>query len=250
MTMRFSSCRFERSVHAGTLAVSAFLTAWLFWVPAAEAQTTRSETDLVVEAITLRFRSATQAIELVHPLLSGRGTVELQPGGNTLVLRDVQQAVDRIMPLLREYDQPANLVNIRVQLVSATPEVEGTQAGPRLAPAMMKRLQELLRYESYALLATAEFSVQEGLEAAYELSDSYRLDFKLGRLLEDRRISLEGFKVSRRSATEGMTPLIHTNLNLNLGRPMILGLARSESSNRALIVIVECQRGEMLLTEH
>lgn len=206
-------------------------------------------TDLVIEAITLRYRNAAQAVQVVHPLLSGRGTVELQPGGNTLVLRDVPRAIERIMPLLREFDQPANLVTVRVQIVAASSETGGSQVGPSLPAALISRLQDLLRYENYSLLAKTEFAVQEGLEAAYELSNEYRVDFMLGRLLEDRRISLKGFKISRRRGDGEMAPLIHTNLNLNLGRPMVLGLAESESSDRALMVVVECQQGEMLLTE-
>ena len=34
--------------------------------------------------------------------------------------------------------------------------------------------------------------------------------------------------------------LIHTNLNLWLSKPMILGLARTESSTEALMVILTC----------
>ena len=216
------------------------------------AQAVRGEvsgTGLVVETMTLRYRSAVGAIELVHPLLSARGTVELQPGGNALVLRDVPQAIERILPLLREYDQPANLVTVRVQIVSASADTGGVRPSPNLPASLLQRLRELLRYEEYSLLAATEFAVQEGLDAGYELSREYRVDFRLGRLLEDRRISLEGFKVSRRAADGVMSPLIHTNLNLNLGKPMILGLARSEASERALMVVVECLQGEMLLTE-
>jgi len=237
---------------SGVLTILALVLALTLTGPAAivQAQTSGSDgTDLVVEAMTLRYRNAAQAIQLVHPLLSGRGTVELQPGGNTLVLRDVPRAIERIMPLLREFDQPANLVTVRVQIVSASSEAGGSQVGPNLPAAMMKRLHGMLRYENYSLLAMTEFAVQEGLDAAYELSNEYRVDFRLGRLLEDRRVSLEGFKISRRLAGGEMGSLIHTNLNLNLGRPMILGLAKSESSDRALMVIVECQQGEMLLTE-
>jgi hypothetical protein len=218
-------------------------------VPAGAQVADVDGSDLVVEAMTLRYRSAAGAIELVHPLLSARGTVELQPGGNTLVLRDVRQAIDRIMPLLREYDQPANLVKVRVQIVSAGAELEDSRARPNLPAATLRRLQTLLRYEDYSLIARTEFEVQEGLEAAYELSNEYRVEFRLGRLLEDRRVRLEGFKLSRREAGGATEPLIHTNVNLHLGKPMILGLARSEASNRALMVIVECWRGEMLLTE-
>lgn len=238
-----STTRFGRALGAALLLACGLSAAGFAGSPAA------ADSDLVVEAITLRYRSAAAAIELVHPLLSARGTVELQPGENTLVLRDVRQALDRIMPLLREYDQPANLVTFRVQIVSAGAEVDGTQASPRLPETTIRRLQTLLRYENYSLIAMTEFQVQEGLEAAYELSNEYRVEFRLGRLLEDRRIRLEGFKLSRRGTDGDTAPLIHTNVNLNLGRPMILGLARSEESDRALMVIVECRRGEMLLTE-
>lgn len=233
---------------AAALAVLA-LTTVLVPPPVAAQDASAGDTELVTEAMTLRYRKAVQAVELVHPLLSARGTVELQPGGNTIVLRDVRQAIDRIVPLLEEFDRPANLVTVRVQIVSAGSEPVGLQTGPTLPAGMLARLRGLLRYESYSLLAVSEFAVQEGLAAASELSGDYRVDFRLGRLLEDRRISLEGFKISRRGDDGEMGSLIHTNLNLNLGRPMVLGLAKSESSDRALMVIVECRQGEMLLTE-
>jgi hypothetical protein len=248
MQRRLSQRSLPRSGRSAYL-FAALLVLGVLGAPADARVAEATGSDLVVEAITLRYRSAAGAIDLVHPLLSARGTVELQPRGNTLVLRDVRQAIDRIMPLLREYDQPANLVTVRVQIVSAGTDLEESGARPNLPAATLRRLQTLLRYEDYTLIAMTEFEVQEGLEAAYELSNEYRVEFRLGRLLEDRRVRLEGFKLSRREAKGTTVPLIHTNVNLHLGKPMILGLARSEASNRALMVIVECRRGEMLLTE-
>jgi hypothetical protein len=230
----------------------ALLGAVLVMLPqAAAAQPVAQQTtDLVLEAITLRHRSAAESLALVYPLLSPRGTVELQPGDNTLVLRDVRRAIDRIMPLLREFDQPAGRVRVRVQVVSAGAAPSRPGPAPELSPRVVARLKELLRYQSYTLLARADFETQEGLDAAYELSNEYRIAFRLGRLLEDRRVRLEGFKVSKKlQDTSEMTPLIHTNLNLDLDKPMILGLARTEASERALMIIVECSEGDMRLTE-
>jgi hypothetical protein len=229
------------------------LTGCLSWgtIPAvAQSVSARErETDLVVHAITLQYRRASDALETVHPLLSRRGTVELQPGGNTLVIRDVPQAIARILPLVREFDQPAGSVKVKVQIVSAGGDPVPGRRVPELPPEMMERLRELLRYKSYVLMGKTEVEVQEGLDAVYELDTEYRVDFRLGRLLEDRRIGLEGFKISRRLEDGAVKPLIHTNLNLDLNKPMILGLARTESSDRALMVVVECTRGEMQLSE-
>src|SRR4051794_2273006 len=44
--------------------------------------------DLVLHAYTMRYRQASDAVSMVFPLLSQRGTVELQPATNTLVIRD------------------------------------------------------------------------------------------------------------------------------------------------------------------
>ena len=207
------------------------------------------ETALVVHAYTFEHRPAASAVGLVHPLLSGRGTVELQPGGNTLVIRDVRRVLARILPLLHEYDQPAVKVRVRVQIVAAGSQLPAGGAVPDLPRGIIERLQKLLRYRNYTLLAKTSFEIQEGLSAAHQLSDAYRVDFRLGRLLEDRRIGLEGFKVSHRSGDGALKPLIHTNLNLNMEQPLILGLARTEESERALMVIVECSQGTMQLSE-
>src|SRR6201999_1823572 len=51
--------------------------------------------EVVLQAYTLRHQRASDAVALVYPLLSRKGTVELQPGGNTLVIRDVQSALNR-----------------------------------------------------------------------------------------------------------------------------------------------------------
>ena len=86
--------------------------ALLLAVGGAAAQT---EPALLVHAYTLRHQPAAAALELVHPLLSPRGSVQLQPGGNTLVVRDEPTVVERVVELLREFDHAAKKLALRIQ---------------------------------------------------------------------------------------------------------------------------------------
>ena len=196
----------------------------------------QSEPALLVHAYTLRHQPAAEALELVHPLLSPRGSVQLQPGGNTLVVRDEAVVVDRVVEVLREFDHPAKKLAMRIQVVRAG---DGGEGGA-LAPELTRRLRELLRYDSYRVMAAADLEAREGELASYELGEEYRITFQLGTLMSDDRLKLHDFEVIRRGGEEKSRRLLRTQVNLRLGRPMILGLAKDESSRRALLLVLTC----------
>lgn len=202
----------------------------------AGAAPAQSEPALLVHAYTLRHQPAAEALSLVHPLLSRRGSVQLQPGGNTLVVRDEAAVVDRVTALLHEFDHPAKKLAIRIQVVRAGAGGEGEALEPELAA----RLGELLRYESYRVLAAADLEARESEMARYELGEEYLITFQLGTLMSSDRLKLHDFEVTRREDDEQSRRLLRTQVNLRLGRPMILGLAKDESSRRALLLILTC----------
>ncbi len=67
------------------------------------------------------------------------------------------------------------------------------------------------------------------------------MSFRLGNLFEDQRIQLRDFKIWHAEQKTGK-PLIEATLNLWLGKPKVLGLANSESSDQALMVVLTCDR--------
>ena len=209
------------------------------WPVLLAAQSESGREEVVVHAVTLRHQQAAEAVALVYPMLTDAGTVELQPGGNTLVLRDVSSSVDRILPCLRRFDQPSRSLRIAVQIVSAGAAEAGKGPEPQLSPDVLARLRELLRYRSYSLLGRAELEVPEGHATAYAVGEEYQVDFRLGKLLDGRRLNLQGFRVLRQADDGDLKPLIHTNLNLSLDQPLVLGLAKTESSDRALMVVLQ-----------
>src|ERR1700731_1404318 len=133
------------------------------------------DSELVLHAYTLRYQQALEAIPLIQPLLTGRGTLELQPGGNTLVIRDTVAALARIVPVLHAFDHPAQPLKVETLLVPpsraavVSPQVNRSD----LPEPLTRRLRELLPYEIYELQAQANLGSQEGQAGAYELGDDY-----------------------------------------------------------------------------
>lgn len=197
-----------------------------------------------LHAHALRYRPAEEALELVRPLLSPLGTVELQPGNNTLVVRDSVAALSRIVPALRRFDRPGEPIEIEILLVRARAATDPPSRSAPLPPDLERSLRALLRYERYELVAEARVQGREYQDVTYELGGDYAVRFRVGSVSEGERLRLSGFQVERTAAGDGEPqPLIHTHLNVRLGRPLTLGLARSEASDSALMVAITCRRG-------
>jgi hypothetical protein len=200
---------------------------------------TAAEPPLIVYHYVLRHQPAAEALHLVRPLLSPRGTVELQPRANKLVIRDSLAATGRIVPMLKAFDHPALALRLEVLLVEAGPAASDALATPEALPAgLMRGLRALFKYEDYRLLARASLEASEGEQVVSELADGYQVGFRFGTVLADRRLRLHDFRVSREVAASP-SEIIHTNLNLWLAQPFTLVLVRDEASRRALMVVLE-----------
>ena len=67
-----------------------------------------------VLAYTLEHQPAHEALMQIRRLLSLAGTVEVQPGGNTLVIRDRRTVLARIAPVLEAFDHPPQDLRFQV----------------------------------------------------------------------------------------------------------------------------------------
>jgi hypothetical protein len=194
--------------------------------------------EIVVRAYTFKYQKASEALAMVYPLLSPRGTVELQPAGNTLVVRDTQEYVQRIVPSLRAFDQPARPLRLEVLVVRASrttvsPHVQHSD----LPDWLTKRLRDLLAYDVFERQAQAQLGGKEGQWVVYELGPDYRVSFRFGKVGDDGRVKLSGFRIARRSE-RGETNLLQANVTLSLDQTTSLGLANSEGSQAALMLVL------------
>ncbi len=206
-----------------------------------------------VYAYTLKHQPAHEALALIRPLLTARGTVEVQPGGNTLVIREARSALARLTRVLAEFDHPPEELRFDIRIVRAGPRRSvisppEPDSGP-LPENLAGRLRELLRYDDYRVLAEAGITSQEGEEVTYDLGGTYSVSFRSGTVMAGQRVKLEGFRIVKHAEnatnkTRQLKPreLFHATLNLWLGRPFNLVLAQDESRQEALMVAISCRR--------
>ncbi|MDP9120932.1 MAG: hypothetical protein M3O15_06100 [Acidobacteriota bacterium] len=203
--------------------------------------------ELILHAYTLRYQSAGDAQPLINSLLSPRGTVELQPGGNTLVIRDTSTALNRILPVLRSYDHAVQPVRVEILLVKASRVVVSPPVGHSDLPeSLTRRLRQMLSFENFETQAQAQLSSQEGQVVTYDMGEDFEVNFRIGTVLDERRVKLYDFQVLRRINHKALGLLLHTHLNLYLDQTLSLGLARSEASREALLVVLTVHRGDTI----
>jgi Bacterial type II/III secretion system short domain len=194
-----------------------------------------------VFAYTLKHQPAMEALRAIQPLLTSRGTVELRPGDNTLIVRDTRSALGRIAPALRSFDHPARRLRIDVMIVEArrapfSPPVPKEQ----LPDALAMRLRGFLPYNGYRLLARTSLDVLEGDDVTYEMGEGFSVSFHPATVV-DAQVRLHDFQISRAStdaANPGNRRLFRSSLTLPLDRPMALALASAEDSANALMLVL------------
>lgn len=213
---------------------------------------------LKVHAYTLQHRQVDEALALVRPLLSARGTVEEQRGTNTLVIRDTLPVLHRVKDTLRGFDRPPQNLRLEIQMVKAGPKTRNVISPPsndampvvELSEDLEKRLKSILRYEDYRVLAKADVSSKEGEEITHSLGERYDVRFKLGPVMAGQRLKLEGFQVVKKTPATNKgrrippKSLYSATVNLWRDKPFAVLLAQDESRQEALMVSVSWYRDE------
>ena len=213
---------------------------WILLLAApVSAQMIRKDGELVLHAFTLRNRAAMEALQVVSGMLTKRGTIELQPATNTLVIRDTQASIDQIVPALRRYDRASRPLSLDVYIVRATrTTISGAPVQSDLPEPLTKRLRALLPYDNYHGQAQARLSSREGEAVTYALGGEYEVSFRLGTIVEGQ-VRLSDFRIARVSEMRRTgASLIHTTLILPLDQTTSFVLARHEGSQEALMVVL------------
>jgi len=220
--------------------LTAFLLAGALAQLSAQGAPSGQADELALHAFALKYRRAVDALAMVTPLLSQRGTVELQPATNTVVVRDTAASLARIVPMLHSFDHPARPLTLELYIVRASRSpVSPPIPHSDLPEALTRRLRALLAFDIYEVQAQAQLVSAEGQAVTYGLAQDFEVSFRLGTVVADQRVRLSDFRIARRGERRTLPgELIHTNLNLRLDQTTSLGLARSESSPEALMVVL------------
>lgn len=224
--------------------VASFLAALLSATLLAGALAAQTPNELTLHAYALKYRQAGEALGLVSPLLSPSGTVELQPGSNTLVIRDTLAALNKITTVLRSYDQPSKPVTLELYIVRANrSQVSPPTPHSDLPEPLTRGLRSLFAYDIFEVQAQAQLISREGQAVTYSLGEDYEVSFRLGTISADRQVKLADLRILRRTGRAAAPLLYYDLVNLRLDQPKILGLAKSESSPVALMFVLTLRNG-------
>lgn len=214
----------------------------------AQSQPRLEEVEVVVHVFALKHKPATEALGKIHSLLSPRGSIELQPRENTLVIRDSRAALSRIVTVLRNFDHPARPMRLEVLIVKATrspvsPQIQRSD----LPEVLTQRLRSMLPFDIFELQARAHLAALEGQEVNYSMSSEYGLKFSFGTLTPDGKIKLSSFRLSRRktgaNGVQSSSNLMYTNLNLRLDETAFVAVSRTADSPEAITLVLTPRRG-------
>jgi len=106
---------------------------------------------------------------------------------------------------------------------------------------LLAKLQSLLRYDSYQVLAEAAMTSQEGESVDYSLGPDYSVSFEVGSVLAQGQVRMRDFRIVERLSSDkgrGVEPkeLFRADLNVRLDRPFTLVLTRDEQRKEALLI--------------
>lgn len=222
-----------------------------------------------VREFTLKHRPASQAVAIVAPLLSPQGSVVLQPRLNTLVVRDTEEAVDRVAAFLAQWDTGPVTYRIEIRLLLAsntrpTPPSGGPHFSAPAADAVREArtpttggphfhsveddLRNFFHYNFFTDLDRLRVDAAEGSMVEALAAGQYFVRFRLvPQPGFPDRVQLAGLELLRGPggavAAVG-PPVLRTTVSLRVGQTSIIGAAPSENAERALVLVLTALRPE------
>ena len=203
---------------------------------------------LPTQLFTIRFKDVNDVYLLIEPLLSARGTVQMQPRLRTLAITDDEEALKKIETMILSYDLPPRNVEISLQLILATMAAGAPdRISPRIRGVIEKLNEVTTRWSDYRLLSSTTLTSSEGDKASVQMGEDYLISFAVDYASEEQKlIRFKRFTLDRREKPrnvelggETYARVLDTALNLRADKLHILGFSKLESSNRALFLTVK-----------
>ncbi|HET6344257.1 MAG TPA: type IV pilus secretin PilQ, partial [Myxococcota bacterium] len=83
----------------------------------------RSQTEVeetLIKMVTVNYATAAEILDQIKPMLTQRGSVQVDARTNTIILQDIASNIDRLVELAKRLDKQTPLVNIQARIVEAS----------------------------------------------------------------------------------------------------------------------------------
>ncbi len=197
---------------------------------------------LVARVFTVQYRTMDDAAAIVYPLLSREGSVLFQPRLHLLTVKDKADVVERVAKALAAADLPPRGLTLAVTLLRASPG-KAPEAVERDAARIVAvgELKKLFSFKGYTILDSVSVQAIEGNAVGFSIGNDFRIDFRLERSLDDSVASLKDLVLARSRTRGGQTAwrdVLRASINVPVGPPYVLGIAKNETASEALFMII------------
>lgn len=192
----------------------------------------------------VRFRPLSDAAEIVSSILTAHGEITLQPRLKQLVVRDRASILDQIGPLIESFDLPPRSVQVSISLALATQAEAGRTAPDELhqQDRGIWEIVPLTGFTAFDPLGKRSIIGVEGSTVTTDLSEDYRVVFSVD-WVEDQRVAFKSFSLLRITRTdegeEQVKNVYSADINLQTGKPLLVGAAQAPNSKKALFLMLE-----------
>jgi len=206
---------------------------------------------LSARAYAVKFKSLSDAAEIVSPVLSPDGTMTLQPRLKTLTIQDRPAVLDRVGKLLDSFDTPPRTVDVTLNLFLGT-DRRDSDPGKAPPPSSLTRdvrgvaetLSDFTKWNAYEPLGARSVSGTEGGRVTVSLSDEFRVSYDI-EAVRDQSVKLANFVLQRvtkgEDGRENVQDVYATAVVLPVGRMLMLGAAQNPDSKRALFLALQAK---------
>ena len=208
---------------------------------------------LSARAFQVRYRTLSDAADIVGPLLSPDGSLTLQPRLRTLIVEDRTTVLDRVASLLDSFDIPPRNVEVTLSLFLGT-DHRKTQSPRRSARTgalskevrgVIETLGDFTKWTAYEPLGSRSVTGVEGGEPVVaNLSADYRVVFTVDSVQPVQQVvNLKRFSLQRLQREQDGSESIHNLYTTGMVLPMhklhVVGAASDPGSNRALFLTLQ-----------
>ena len=222
--------------------ITLILIAVLFTTGTALAEPLVEGKTLSVRSFTFKTKEADKAAAAIKTLLSGDGSMSIQPATNSLVVTDHAENLKAITKALADFDaQAAQPFRISIRLVTASRVDNAAPRVPRDLEDVAAKLA-MFRFNSFESAGEANVDGKEGDSEVVDLPTGYRTEFKIGEYdAASDSVKVSDFHLSRLQKDQ-LASLLKTTLNLRIGQMYIVGASKTAQRPRALMIVITARR--------
>jgi hypothetical protein len=199
---------------------------------------------VVVRVFRLRFADLSHVSAVIQPLLSGEGSLTVQPGKRVITVRDRAAVVNRVGEVIAKLDVEPESFRLRIDLLAGY----SAEASIPRGDVVDARLKRMFPFDAYRRLDSVLLEGEVGSDIVVDLEEGYRIRVRVGdHRVEDLpyglpdsglRLDLQPF-VLERVHRGVVTEVIGTRVILSVNQEVVIGAGGGEESDRGLVLIVK-----------